>query len=109
MSRIFQKAKLRQKNPSDGNDKEKMKGHDCFNNKICQRSQFQEKVMTINLESCCSAVKSCLTLCNSMVYGKPSSRVLHYLLSLLRFMSNEWLMLCNHLNFCCPLFLGSNG
>ena len=66
MSRIFQKAKLRQKNPSDGNGKEKMKGHDCFNNKICQRSQFQEKLVKINLECCCSAVKSCLTFCNSI-------------------------------------------
>ena len=84
---------------------EKMKGHACFHNKICHRSQFQEKVVKINLGGCCSAVKSCLTLCNSVVYGEPSSPVLHYLPSLLRFMSNEWLMLCNHLIFCCPFLL----
>lgn len=50
MSRIFKKAKLRQKNPYGGNGKEKMKGLDCFDSKIWQISQFQEKVVKMNLE-----------------------------------------------------------
>jgi len=46
-----------------------------------------------------------LTLCNPMEFSTPGSPVLHYLWSLLRFMSIESVMLSNFLILCCPLLL----
>ena len=44
---------------------------------------------------CCSIAKSCLTLCNPMNCSMPGFPVRHYLLSLLRFMSNTYIeMIC---------------
>ena len=57
-----------------------------------------------NSNSCCSVTKSCLTLCNSMDYiarQVPLSSTISW--SLLKFMSIESVMLCNHLILCCPL------
>ena len=58
---------------------------------------------------CCSVPKSCPTLCNPMDCSMPGSSVLHYLWSLLKFMSIESVMLSNHLILCRPLlFLASS-
>ena len=54
---------------------------------------------------CCSVTKSCPTLCDPMDCSMPGSSVLHYLLSLLKFMSIESVMLSNHLILCLPLLL----
>ena len=58
---------------------------------------------------CCyfSVTKLCLTLCDSMDCNTPGSSVFHCLLSLLKFMSIESVVLSNHLIFCCSL-LSSN-
>ena len=48
--------------------------------------------------------KSCLTLWDHKNYSTPFP-VLHYFLSLLKFMSIESVMLSNHLILCCPLLL----
>ena len=50
----------------------------------------------------CSVAKLCPTLCDPMDCSTPGSPVLHYLLSLLKFMSIES-MLSNHLILWCPL------
>ena len=44
-------------------------------------------------------------LCNPMDYSMPGFSVLHYLRSLLKFMSSESVMLSNHLILWCPLLL----
>ena len=49
---------------------------------------------------CCSVAKSHPILCNSMDCNLPGSSVLHYLLSLLKFMSIELVILSNHLILC---------
>ena len=54
---------------------------------------------------CCSVAKSCPTLCDPMDYSTPGSSVLHDLSQLLKFMSNESVMLSNHLILCCLLLL----
>ena len=46
-----------------------------------------------------------LSLCSPINCSMPSSSVLHYLLSLLKFMSTESVMLPNHLILCYPLLL----
>ena len=46
-----------------------------------------------------------LSLCSPRNCSMPSSSVLHYLLSLLKFMSTELVMLSNHLILCHPLLL----
>ena len=51
----------------------------------------------------CSVAKLCPTLCDPMDCSTPGSPVLHYLLSLLKFMSIESMMLSNHLILWCPL------
>ena len=43
--------------------------------------------------------------CNPMDYSSPGSCALHYLQSLLKFMSIELVMPSNHLILCCPLLL----
>ena len=53
----------------------------------------------------CSVTQSCLTLCDPMYRSTPGSPVLHYSQSLLRFMSIESMMPCNHLVLCRPLLL----
>ena len=54
---------------------------------------------------CCSLTQSCPTLFNPMDCSMPAFPVLHYLRSLLRFMSIESMMLSNHLILCHPLLL----
>ena len=54
---------------------------------------------------CCSFIKSCLTLCDSMDHITPGPSVLHYLLSLLQSTSTESVMLSNHLIFSLSLLL----
>ena len=49
---------------------------------------------------CCSVAKSHAILCNSMDCNPPGSCVLHYLLSLLKLMSIELVILSNHLILC---------
>ena len=50
---------------------------------------------------CCRSVaESHPILCNSMDCNPPGSCVLHYLLSLLKFMSLELVILSNHLILC---------
>ena len=62
--------------------------------------------MTCILHYCCSAAKSCLTLCNPMGCSRPVSSVLLYLLEFAqKFMSTELVMLPNHLILCHPLLL----
>lgn len=46
---------------------------------------------------CCSVNKSCPALCDPMDCSSPGSSALHYLWSLLRFMSIELVMLSNRL------------
>jgi len=50
---------------------------------------------------CCSVTKSCPALCNPMDCSTPGSSVLTISWSLLRLMSNEPMMLSNHLILCC--------
>ena len=52
---------------------------------------------------CCSAAKSCPTLCDPMDCSTPGSSVLHCLPELLRFMPIELVMVSNHLILCCRL------
>ena len=54
---------------------------------------------------CCSADKSCPSLCDPMDHSMPSFSVLHYLPSLLTFTSTELVMLPNPLILCHPLLL----
>ena len=54
---------------------------------------------------CCSAAKSCPTLCDPMDCSTPGSSVLHCLPELLRFMPIELVMVSNHLILCQPLLL----
>ena len=49
--------------------------------------------------------KLCLTLCDPMDCSTLGSPVLHYLRSLLKFMSIELVMLSKHLILCCLLLL----
>ena len=52
---------------------------------------------------CCSVTKWCLTLVIPWTHQAPLSCTISW--SLLRFMSNELMMLSNHLIPCCPLLL----
>ena len=52
-----------------------------------------------------SVAQSCPTLCDRMYCSTPGFPVLHYLQSVLRFMSTESVMLSNYLILCCPLLL----
>ena len=54
---------------------------------------------------CFSVAQSCPTLCDPMNCSTPSSSVVHYLWSLLNFMSIESVMLSNHLRLRRPLLL----
>ena len=54
---------------------------------------------------CCSVVKSCQILCNSMNCSMPDFPVLHFSQSLLKFMRTELVMLSNYLILCHPLLL----
>ena len=54
-----------------------------------------------------SVAQSCPTLCDRMYCSTPGFPVLHYLQSVLRFMSTESVMLSNHLILCRPLLLTS--
>ena len=53
----------------------------------------------------CSVTKSSLTLWDPIDWWTPGSPVLHYLGSLLRFVSIELVVLSNHLILCCSLLL----
>ena len=57
------------------------------------------------LNRCCPFVKLYLTFGDFMGYSMPDSFVLHYLPSLLKFMSIESVMLSNYLILCHPLLL----
>ena len=52
---------------------------------------------------CCSVTKSCLILCNPMDCSTPDSLSFTVSQSLLKLMSFELVMLCNHLILCHPL------
>ena len=52
--------------------------------------------------------QQCSTLCNSMDCSTPGSSVLHYLQTLLQFMSIQLVVLFNHLILCQPLLLLSS-
>ena len=52
-----------------------------------------------------TVTQSRLTLCDSMDYSPSGSPALPISWSLLKFMSNESVMLSNHLILCCPLLL----
>ena len=52
---------------------------------------------------CFSVIQLCLSFCDPMNCSTPVFPVLHYLQSLLKFMSNESVMPSNHLILCCPL------
>ena len=54
---------------------------------------------------CCSAAKSCLTLCDPMDCSMPGFPVLYCLLEFAQIMSIELVMLSNHTILCCPLLL----
>ena len=54
---------------------------------------------------CCSVVKSCPTLCNSMDCSMPAFPVLHHSQSLFKFMPIESVMPSNCLILCHPLLL----
>ena len=57
---------------------------------------------------CCSVAKLCLTLCDPKDCNTPGFPVLHWLQSLLKFMSIELMMPSNHFILCCPLLLLSS-
>ena len=59
-------------------------------------------VYTLNMYCCCSVTESCLTLCDPMGCSMPGLQVSQ---SLLKLMSIELVMPCNHLVLCCPLLL----
>ena len=54
--------------------------------------------------SCCSIIKSCLTLCNSMNYSTTSFSVLHYLPEFAQ-IHGHWVSDANYLILCHPLLL----
>ena len=54
---------------------------------------------------CCSVAKSCPTLRDLMDCSMPGFLCFTISSNLLRFMSNEWVMLSNHLILCWPLLL----
>ena len=54
---------------------------------------------------CCSATKSCLTLCNPMKCNTPGFPVLHCLLEFAQIKSTESVILSSHLILCHPLLL----
>ena len=56
---------------------------------------------------CCSAAKSCLTLCNSMNWSTQASLSFTIFWSLCKLMSIESVMLSNHFILCCSLLLSS--
>ena len=56
---------------------------------------------------CCSAVKSCLSLCDCVDCSLPGFPVPHYLPSSLKFMSIELMIPSNHLILCHILFPSS--
>ena len=64
-----------------------------------------EIVYTLPLRSCCccSVTKSCVILCNPMACSTPDSLSFTVSHSLLKLMSFELVMLCNHLILCHPL------
>ena len=65
----------------------------------------QEPLAPSQSACCCSVTKLCPTLCDPMGYSSPGFPVLHYLRSLLKFMSIASVILSNHLIICCPLLL----
>ena len=77
--------------------------HSCLYLLLCHLKMF---VCLIKLFCCCcSVVRLCPTLSNSMDHSTSGSSVFHYLPDLLKFMSVEAEMLSNHLILCCPLLL----
>ena len=54
---------------------------------------------------CCSVVKSCPTLCNSMDCSMPAFPVLHHSQSLFKLMFTELMISSNYLILCHPLLL----
>ena len=54
---------------------------------------------------CCSVAKSCPTLCNPVDCSKPGFLSFTIFRSLLKLMSIDFVILSNHLIFCCPLLL----
>ena len=54
---------------------------------------------------CCSVAKSCPTLCNPVDCSKPGFLSFTISRSWLKLMSIEFVILSNHLIFCCPLLL----
>ena len=69
----------------------------------CRKNLVRGKV--IGFVICCSVAKSCQTLCNPINYNTPGFPVLlsfTIFWSLLRLMSIELEMPCNHLILCCP-------
>ena len=57
------------------------------------------------MNCCCSAAKSCLTLCGHMDCRTPGFPIFHISQSLLKFMSIELVKPSNHLVLYCPLLL----
>ena len=69
----------------------------------CRKNLVRGKV--IGFVICCSVAKSCQTLCNPINYNTPGFPVLlsfTIFWSLLKLMSIELGMPCNHLILCCP-------
>ena len=83
-----------------------MKFYSFMFNNIFQFEKISNKFHVIlTMCYCCSVAKSCLTLGNPMDCSMPSSSVLHYLQSLLKFISIELVMLSNPLILFHPLLL----
>ena len=80
----------------------------CLKKMSLRLQYFPQKYLFFNLIFGCSVVHSCPTLCDSMDCSTPEFPVLHYLLSLLKLISVELMILSKHLTLCCPrLFLPS--
>ena len=62
-------------------------------------------VISIFIDSCCSATKSCPTLCDPMDCSTPGFSFLQYSWSSFKLISIELVMLSNHLILCLPLLL----
>ena len=58
-----------------------------------------------HLSNCCSLAQSCLVLWDPMGWSTPGFPVLHYLPKFVQFMTNESMMLSNHLISYCPHLL----
>ena len=63
------------------------------------------EVQFSHLSNCCSVAQSCPVLWDPMGCSTPGFPVLHCLRKFLQFMTNESMMLSNHINSCCPHLL----